>query len=76
MFKGSKNYQTLLAGETNIVVLDEAILGEEKSYPKPVLSEAALFNNKAMNAIFNAVCMEEFKRISNVEIALTAWNIL
>ena len=32
---------TLLAGETNIVVLEEAILGEEKSYPKPVLSEAA-----------------------------------
>ena len=32
---------TLLAGETNIVVLDEAILGEEKSYPKPVLSEVA-----------------------------------
>ena len=30
---------TLLAGETNIVVLEEAILGEEKSYPKPVLSE-------------------------------------
>ena len=31
---------TLLAGETNTVVLDEAILGEEKSYPKPVLSNA------------------------------------
>ena len=31
---------TLLAGETNIVVLEEAILGEKKSYPKPVLSEA------------------------------------
>ena len=30
---------TLLAGETNIVVLKEVILGEEKSYPKPVLSE-------------------------------------
>ena len=29
-----------------------------------------------MNAIFNAVSMEEFKRISNVEIAHTAWNIL
>ena len=38
--------------------------------------EAALFNSKAMNAIFNAVSMEEFKRISNVEIAHTAWNIL
>ena len=29
-----------------------------------------------MNVIFNAVFMEEFKRISNVEIAHTAWNIL
>jgi len=32
---------TLLASEINTVVLDEAILGEEKSYPKPVLSEVA-----------------------------------
>ena len=32
---------TLLAGETNIVVLEEAILGEEKLYLKPVLSEVA-----------------------------------
>ena len=31
---------TLLASETNTIVLEEAILGEEKSYPKPVLSEA------------------------------------
>ena len=29
-----------------------------------------------MNAIFNSVSMEEFKRISNVEIAHAAWNIL
>ena len=29
-----------------------------------------------MNAIFNTVSMEEFKRISNVEIAHIAWNIL
>ena len=29
-----------------------------------------------MNAIFNTVSMEEFKRISNVEITHTAWNIL
>ena len=27
---------TLLAGETKTIVLVEAILGEEKSYPKPV----------------------------------------
>ena len=29
-----------------------------------------------MTAIFNAVSMEEFKRISNVEVTHTAWNIL
>ena len=29
-----------------------------------------------MNAIFNTVSMEEFKRISNVEIAHIDWNIL
>ena len=29
-----------------------------------------------MNAIFNVVSMEEFKRISNVKVAHTAWNIL
>ena len=38
--------------------------------------EAITFNSKAMNVIFNAVSMEEFKRISNVEVAHTAWNIL
>ena len=37
---------------------------------------ATAFNNKAMNVIFNVVSMEEFKRISNVEVAHTAWNIL
>ena len=29
-----------------------------------------------MNTIFNAISMEEFKRISNVEVAHTTWNIL
>ena len=38
--------------------------------------EAAAFNRKAMNVIFNAISMEEFKRISNVEVTYTAWNIL
>ena len=38
--------------------------------------EKATFNSKVMNAILNAVSMEEFKRISNVEVAYTAWNIL
>ena len=32
--------------------------------------EVAAFNSKAMNAIFNIVSIEEFKRISNVEVAL------
>ena len=40
------------------------------------LKEAAAFNSKAISAIFNVVSMEEFKRISNVEILHTAWNIL
>ena len=38
--------------------------------------EAAAFNSKVMNVIFNAVSMEEFKRISNVKVAHIAWNIL
>ena len=33
--------------------------------------EATVFNSKAMNAIFNAVSIEVFKIISNVEIAHT-----
>jgi len=37
--------------------------------------EATNFNSKAMNAIFNIVSMEEFKRISNVKVAHTTWNI-
>ena len=38
--------------------------------------EAVAFNSKAMNAIFNAISMEVFKRISNVKVAYIAWNIL
>ena len=38
--------------------------------------EAVAFNSKAMNVIFKAVSMEEFKRISIVEVAHIAWNIL
>ena len=34
--------------------------------------EAAAFNRKAMNAIFNTVSIEEFKRMSNVEVAHSA----
>ena len=47
-------------------------VGEQSTSPK----EATAFNSKVMNAIFNAVSMEEFKWISNVEVGLTAWNIL
>ena len=38
--------------------------------------DATAFNNKVMNTIFNAVSMEEFRRISNVEVAHTTWKIL
>ena len=38
--------------------------------------EAAPFNSKTMNTIYNIVSIVEFKRISNVEVAHTAWNIL
>ena len=38
--------------------------------------EVATFNSKVMNALFNAIAMEEFKRITNVEVAHTTWNIL
>ena len=38
--------------------------------------EAVAFSSKAMNSIFNVVSMEDFKRISNVEVVHTAWNIL
>ena len=38
--------------------------------------EATAFNSKTMNVIFNVVSMEEFKRISNVEVVHTTWNIL
>ena len=38
-------------------------------------NKADTFNSKAMNAIFNA-SMRKFKRILNVEVAYTAWNIL
>ena len=34
--------------------------------------EAAVFSSKAINAIFNAVSIEEFKRILNVVVARTA----
>jgi len=38
--------------------------------------EATSFNSKAMNTAFNTISIEEFKRISNVEIAYIIWNIV
>ena len=38
--------------------------------------KAANFNNKALNAIFNAVTNEEFKKISSTETAKETWTIL
>ena len=66
--------------------IDERVwLFVENSQERPTIAigewttaqkEVASFNNKAMNAIFNAISMKEFKRISIVEIGHTAWNIL
>ena len=66
--------------------IDERVWNSiEYSWEKPITpvsewqtsqKEAAAFNSKVMNAIFNVVSMEEFKRIINVEVAYTAWNIL
>ena len=66
--------------------IDERVwLSVENSWERPTTAigewttaqkEASSFNSKAMNAIFNTVSMEEFKRISNLKIAHTTWNIL
>ena len=76
--------------DVNSIFVDE-LVGSLKSYeldlPKTNKSKSMAlksiddvdengFNSKVMNAIYNAVSMEEFKRISNVEVAHTAWNIL
>ena len=38
--------------------------------------KATNFNNRASNALFNAVINKEFKKISSTEIAKEAWTIL
>ena len=38
--------------------------------------KAANFNSKALNALFNAVINEEYKKISSTETAKEAWTIL
>ena len=37
--------------------------------------KAANFNNRALNALFNAITNEEFKKISSTETAKEAWTI-
>ena len=36
--------------------------------------KAANFNSRALNALFNAVMNEEFKKMSSTETAKEAWN--
>ena len=38
--------------------------------------KVANFNSRALNALFNAVTNEEFKKISSIEITKEAWTIL
>ena len=38
--------------------------------------KAANFNSRALNALFNVVTNEEFKKISSIETAKEAWTIL
>ena len=38
--------------------------------------KAAIFNSRALNALFCAVMNEEFKKISFIETAKEAWTIL
>ena len=38
--------------------------------------KAVNFNSRALNALFNAVTNEEFKKISSLETAKEAWTIL
>ena len=38
--------------------------------------KAINFNSRALNALFNAITNEEFKKISSTETAKKAWTIL
>ena len=38
--------------------------------------KAANFNSRALNALFNVLTNEEFKKISSIETAKEAWTIL
>ena len=85
-FDGNNNAYWKIRKKVFLKSIDERVWNSvEYGWEKPATpvsewqtsqKEAVVFNSKAMNAIFNVVSMEEFKRISNVEVAHTAWNIL
>ena len=60
----------------NFVEQDENKLTTLVSEWSTSQKEIVAFNNKVMNAFFNAISKEEFKKISNVEVVHTTWNIL
>ena len=49
---------------------------EELAYWDNAKIKAANFNSKALNALFNVVINEEYKKISSTETAKEAWTIL
>ena len=59
------------AVEIGWVKLKEALIDWDE-----VKIKAANFNNIALNALFNAVTNEEFKKISLTKTAKEAWTIL
>ena len=85
-FDGNNYVYWKLTMKTFLKSIDERVwISIENSWKRPTTAigewttaqkESSSFNSKAMSAIFNVVSMEEFKRISNVEIAHIVWNIL
>ena len=85
-FDGNNNAYGKVRMKAFLKSIDEKVwLSVENGWERPTTvsgewtiaqKEVVSFNSKAMNAIFNAIFMEEFKRISTVEIAHIAWNIL
>ena len=85
-FDGNNHAYWKVRMKAFLISIDERVwLSVENSQERPTIAigewttaqkEATSFNSKDMNAIFNAVSMEKFKKISNVEIDHTAWNIL
>ena len=57
--------------------------GDRLDQPKEALADwddakimAANFNSRALNTLFSVVMNGEFKKISSIETAKEAWNIL